>query len=58
MINSEAFPNAMQIFDKEKMTGRGKGKYMYKPAIKEEGKKYMEDLMHKYFPSNEIKYIV
>ena len=36
------------------MTGRGKGKYTYKPAIKEGAKKYMEDLMHKYFPKNEI----
>ena len=29
-INEEAFPNAMQIYDKNLMTGRGKGKYMYK----------------------------
>ena len=57
-INQEAFPNAINLYNKDLMTGRGKGKYMYKPAIKEEGKKYMEDLMHKYFPSNEIKYIV
>ena len=57
-INQEAFPNAVNLYNKEIMTGRGKGKYMYKPDIKEEGKKYMGDLMHKYFPNNEIKYIV
>ncbi len=57
-INTEAFPNAINLYDKEIMTGRGKGKYMYKAAIKEEAKKYMEDLMRKYFPNNEIKYIV
>lgn len=57
-INHEAFPNAIELYNKEIMTGRGKGKYMYKPAIKEEAKKYMEELMHKYFPNNEIKYIV
>lgn len=57
-INHEAFPNAIELYNKEMMTGRGKGKYMYKPAIKEEAKKYMEELMHKYFPYNEIKYIV
>lgn len=57
-INQEAFPNAINLYNKEIMTGRGKGKYMYKPQIKEEAKKYMEDLMHKYFPNNEIKYIV
>lgn len=57
-INQEAFPNAINLYNKEIMIGRGKGKYMYKPQIKEEAKNYMEDLMHKYFPNNEIKYIV
>lgn len=57
-INHEAFPNAIELYNKEIMTGRGKGKYAYKPQIKEEAKKYMEELMHKYFPNNEIKYIV
>ena len=55
-INHEAFPNAIELYNKEQMTGRGK--YAYKPAIKEEAKKYMQELMKKYFPSNEIKYIV
>lgn len=57
-INHEAFPNAIELYNKEKMTGRGRGKYAYKPAIKEEAKKYMQELMKKYFPNNEIKYIV
>ena len=57
-INHEAFPNAIELYNKDIMTGRGKGKYAYKPAIKDEAKKYMKELMHKYFPSNEIKYIV
>ena len=57
-INQEAFPNAIELYNKELMIGRGKGKYAYKPVIKDEAKKYMEDLMHKYFPNNEIKYIV
>lgn len=57
-INHEAFPNAIELYNKEIMTGRGKGKYAYKLQIKEESKKYMEELMHKYFPNNEIKYIV
>lgn len=58
MINNEAFPNAIKIYDEEKMTGRGKGKYMYKEKIREEGKKFFEEKMKKYFPNNEIKYIV
>ena len=57
-INREAFPNAIDLYNKELMTGRGKGKYAYKPAIREEAKIYIEDLMHKYFLDNEIKYIV
>ena len=57
-INREAFPNAIDLYNKELMTGRGKGKYAYKPAIREESKIYIEDLMHKYFLDNEIKYIV
>ena len=57
-INHEAFPNAIELYNKEIMTGRGKGKYAYKPSVKAETQKYMEELMHKYFPNNEIKYIV
>lgn len=57
-INHEAFPNAINLFNKEIMTGRGKGKYAYKAGIKEDAKKYMEELMRRYFPNNEIKYIV
>ena len=26
-INHEAFPNAVELYNKERMTGRGKGKY-------------------------------
>ena len=57
-INHEAFPNAIELYNKEKMTGRGRGKYAYKTEIKEEAKKYMLDLIKKHFPNNEIKYIV
>ena len=57
-INHEAFPNAIELYNKELMTGRGKGKYAYKAYIKDEARQYIEDLMHKYFPNNEIKYIV
>lgn len=57
-INTEAFPNNPNLYDKEKMTGRGKGKYSYKKEIREEAEIYIRDLMKKYFPNNEIKYIV
>ncbi len=57
-INEEAFPNAINLFDKEKMTGRGRGKYWYKNNLREEGKYFFIENMKKYFPNNKIEYIV
>ena len=57
-INKEAFPKAIKIFDKEKMKGRGRGKYMYKNDMLTEGKSYIEFLLKSNFPKNDIKYIV
>lgn len=57
-INEEAFPNAINIFSKELMTGRGKGKYMYKTEFKEDGESFFRENMRKYFPNNNIIYIV
>ena len=57
-INKEAFLNSIQIFDKEKMTGRGKGKYMYKSDIKKEGEIFFREELSKYFKNNKIWYIV
>lgn len=57
-INEEAFPNAINLYNKDLMTGRGKGKYWYKAFIREEGKTFFLEQMHKYFPNNEILYIV
>ena len=57
-INTEAFPNAIKLFDKELMTGRGRGKYMYKDFIRKEGEIFFRENMNKYFKNNEIMYIV
>ena len=38
--------------------GRGRGKYMYKQELIEDGKKFLLEQMHKYFPENKIEYIV
>ena len=57
-INKEAFINAIEIFDKEKMTGRGKGKYMYKTDIRKEGETFFKDELDRYFKNNKIWYIV
>lgn len=57
-INSEAFPNAIQIYNKDKMTGRGMGKYMYKNDIRKEGENFFRTELSKYFKENKIWYIV
>ena len=57
-INTEAFPNAIDLYNAELMRGRGRGKYMYKDYIREEGEKFLREEMHKYFLHNQIEYIV
>ena len=57
-INEEAFPNAINLYDKNKMTGRGRGKYMYRNELRIEGEKFFLDNLNKYFANNEIVYIV
>ena len=57
-INEEAFPNAINLYNKETMTGRGKGKYMYKMELRKDGEIFFREQMKKYFPTNKIEYIV
>ena len=57
-INEEAFPNAISLYDKEIMTGRGRGKYRYKDEVRKEGEIFLREQMQKYFPNNKIEYIV
>ena len=58
MINKEAFPNAITLYKQEQMTGRGRGKYMYKEYIRKEGEIFFREKLTKYFPKNKIVYIV
>ena len=57
-INEEAFPNAINLYNKENMTGRGRGKYWYKKELREDGEEFLREQMKKYFPNNSIEYIV
>lgn len=57
-INEEAFPNAINLYNKENMTGRGRGKYCYKKELREDGEIFLREQMKKYFPNNQIEYIV
>ena len=57
-INEEAFPNAINLYNKENMTGRGRGKYMYKLDLRNDGEQFFSDELGKQFPNNKIIYIV
>ena len=57
-INEEAFPNAIKLYDQEKMTGRGRGKYGYKEKNRIEAGVYLREQMNKNFPNSKIEYIV
>ena len=57
MINSEAFPTLINLYNSNIMKVRGKGKYCYRPDVRKEAEKEILELMHKYFPNNEIKYV-
>lgn len=39
-INGDAFPQAPQLYDKELMTGRGRGRYCYRPEIRAEAEAF------------------
>lgn len=58
MINQDAFPNAINLFNKAIMTGRGHGKYCYKKEIREEGEAFFKSEIQKKFPKSKIMYIV
>jgi len=56
-INSEAFPNALIIYEKEKFRARGLGKYTYKDNIRNEATEFFLRMLQKYFPNNKLWYI-
>lgn len=57
-INNEAFPNALELYDKNLMTGRGMGKYCYRQDIRKDGEIFLREQLSKHFPNNKIEYIV
>ena len=57
-INNEAFPRAIELYDKDLMAGRGRGKYSYKSSLKNEGAEFLRTEINRYFPNTKIEYIV
>lgn len=57
-INNEAFPDAVELYDKALMTGRGRGKYTYHQSIRAEAELFLREKIQKYFSMESILYIV
>lgn len=55
-INAEAFPNAIDLYNKDIMTIRGKGRYTYNQTSRQEGEEFFRGLMERYFKNNKIIY--
>lgn len=58
IINKEAMPNVYNVFDKNIMRPKGRGKYCYKQDIRNEAESYIFDEISKYFPYAKISYCV
>ena len=56
-INSEAFPNAVQIFDRELMTGRGRGKYCYRAEARLEAETFLRQKLEQCLGNMKVLYI-
>lgn len=57
-INEQAFPRALKLYNKEIMTGRGRGKYCYKKEYRDEAEIFFKQEIKKRFNSATIMYIV
>ncbi len=57
-INEQAFPHNPSLYNKELMTGRGRGKYCYKQAYRQDGEQFLREEIGKRFHSNSIVYVV
>jgi spore photoproduct lyase len=57
-INAEAFPQGIELYDPERMTGRGRGKYRYREAIRAEGEAFLRAQLSQKLSDVSIAYIV
>ncbi|MCI1958024.1 MAG: spore photoproduct lyase [Clostridia bacterium] len=56
-INTEAFPNAVQLFDRKIMVGRGRGKYCYRNDIRAEAESFLREKLCQRLGTMPILYI-
>lgn len=57
-INREAFPNAVELFDKSLMTGRGRGKYCYREDVRAMGEQFLRKQLEQKLKGIPIIYVV
>jgi spore photoproduct lyase len=57
-INTEAFPNAVDLFEKSLMTGRGRGKYCYRESVKKESEQFLREQISQKLGGIPILYVV
>lgn len=57
-INQDAFPNAIELFDKSLMTGRGRGKYCYRQDVRAEGEQFIREQLEQKLNGIPIVYVV
>lgn len=56
-INSEAFPGAPDLYDAEQMTGRGRGRYCYRPESRGEAQMFLRAEIRRILGEVPILYI-
>ncbi|WP_455714190.1 spore photoproduct lyase family protein [Anaerosporobacter sp.] len=56
-INAEAFPDSIDLYNKDKMTGRGMGKYCYRNNLRIDGEIFIHDELERRFGLGKILYI-
>ena len=57
IINTEAFPNAEQLLNREMMTGRGHGKYCYRKEFRAEAEAFLREKLSQKLGTMPILYI-
>lgn len=56
-INGDAFPDAPELYDRELMTGRGRGRYCYRPEARAEAEAFLRAQILKILGDVPILYI-
>lgn len=57
-INTEAFPKSEQLYSKELMTGRGRGRYCYRNELRTDGEIFLRNMIELKLKEMTILYVV